>query len=221
MIKAAVFDAYGTIYDVYSVFQKCESFYPGKGEQISQIWRLKQLQYSWQRTLMGNYQDFWEMTIAGLKYALESLKLDYDETIIQDVLAKYYSLQPYDDVAESMSLFAPRKLAILSNGAPHMLDQVVKNNGHDKYFDAVISIDPLRMFKPRPEVYALAVACLRVKKEEVLFVSSNGWDAAGAKWYGYTAGWVNRNGDPVEKLGVEPDYNVRTLLELAKVTKGL
>ncbi|RNC29890.1 MAG: (S)-2-haloacid dehalogenase [Candidatus Dichloromethanomonas elyunquensis] len=221
MIKACAFDAYGTIYDVHSVTEKCDQVWPGKGAQISQIWRLKQLQYSWQRSLMGNYQNFWELTKFGLKYALEMLKLPHDDKILDEVLDKYYHLDPYSDVTEALETFAPRELVIMSNGSPDMLDKVISNNGHYKYFTRFISVDELKVFKPKPDVYALTEKYLNVKKEEILFVSCNGWDAAGAKNYGFTTGWINRNDEPIEKLGNEPDFIVKSLIELAQKVKGL
>lgn len=221
MIKACAFDAYGTIYDVYSVTEKCNQIWPGKGAEISQLWRLKQLQYSWQRSLMGNYKDFWEVTQYALRYTLELLKLSHDQKIIDDVMTEYLHLSPHPDVEESLKIFAPRELVIMSNGAPDMLDKLIKNNDHYKHFSRYISVDELKVFKPKQEVYSLTEKYLGVKKEEILFVSCNGWDAAGAKHYGFTTGWINRNNEPVEKLGNEPDFIVSSLIELAQKIKGL
>lgn len=221
MIKVVAFDAYGTIYDVYSVRQKCESYFPGKGEIISRIWRNKQLQYSWMRTMMGNYQDFWAITHAGLQWALEFVGENYDNDLIDNILNEYYHLTPHHDAVEAFETFKPRKLAILSNGAPAMLETVVNNNRHSIHFEAILSVDSKKAYKPYPGIYALALEHFGVEKNEVLFVSANGWDCVGAKNFGYTVGWVNRNNEPLEKLDYKPDFIVRSLLELAQVTKNL
>ncbi|RNC29892.1 MAG: (S)-2-haloacid dehalogenase [Candidatus Dichloromethanomonas elyunquensis] len=221
MIRAVVFDAYNTLYNVNSVIPKCEEFYPGWGTQISLIWRTQQLQYSWQRSLMGNYRNFWVLTVDGLRYALEELRLPYNREIVKEISNQYYFLRPYPDVTEALNIFFPRQLAILSNGTADMLHQVVKNNDQDKYFQNIISADAVKIFKPAPEVYGLAAKELKLNKKEILFVSSNGWDIAGAKWYGYITGWINRTNSPIEKLGVKPDYIVSSLLELALKTKNI
>lgn len=221
MIKAVVFDAYGTLYNVHSVIQKCEEFYPGKSTQISQIWRQKQLEYSWLRSLMGRYQDFLLLTGDALRYALEELSLQYNEETIKEILNIYLHLEPYPEVIEALEAFRPRKLVILSNGSPQMLNELIVNTSLNEHLDDILSVDSLKIYKPKPEVYTLAVENLGVRKNEILFVSSNGWDVAGSKSFGFIVGWVNRLNKPVEKLGVEPDYIVSNLMELAKKIQNI
>ncbi len=215
MIKAVVFDAYGTLYDVHSVVKKCEKIYPGKSVQISQIWRQKQLEYSWLRSLMDRYQDFWSLTGDALCYALDELNLQYSQETIEEILNAYLYLEPYPEVVEALQTFRPRKLSILSNGSPKMLNELANNTSLDIHFDAIISVDSLKMYKPKADVYNLAIENLGVKKNEILFVSSNGWDVAGSKSFGFIVAWLNRFNKPVEKLGIEPDYIVTNLVELA------
>lgn len=218
MIKAVVFDAYGTLYDVNSVVQKCEEFFPKKGAEISKIWRQKQLEYSWLNALMDRYEDFWIITGNALCYALEELELEYNEDIIRKILRVYLNLKLYPEVIEALEAFRPCKLAILSNGTSEMLRELATNTCLNKHLDEILSVDPLKTYKPNPEVYKLAVEKLGVNKEEILFVSSNGWDVSGAKSFGFIVGWVNRLNKPTEKLGFKPDYKVSNLKELVDKT---
>ncbi len=220
MIKAVVFDAYGTLYDVHSIVRKCEKIYPGKGYQISQVWRQKQLEYSWLRSLMDRYQDFWSLTGDALSYALDELNLQYSKGTIEDILNEYLYLDLYPEVVETLHAFRPWKLAILSNGSPKMLKELAVNTNLDKHIDAIISVDSLKTYKPKANVYNLAVENLGVNKNEILFVSSNGWDVAGSKSFGFTVGWINRLNKPVERLGIEPNYIVSNLAELADKAKN-
>lgn len=221
MIKAVVFDAYGTLYDVHSVIQKCEECYPGKSREISLIWRQKQLEYSWLRTAIGRYEDFWRLTEDGLRYALDELGLPFDEAIIARILQQYLHLTVYPETFEALSLFRPKKLLILSNGSPAMLDMLGKNTGLSAHLDGALSVDSLKMYKPRPEVYKMAADYLGLEKQDILFASSNGWDVAGAKTFGYVCGWVNRLKKPVERLGTTPDFIVSDLKELALATQSV
>ncbi len=216
MLKGVVFDAYGTLFDVFSVAQKCEEEYPGRGDEISQIWRQKQLEYSWLQTLMGQYKRFWDITEDALCYALKSLGLYYNEDNIKSLMNSYYNLTVYSDVAEALDNFRPRKLVILTNGNAEMFDQLLVNTGVNQYLDGFLSADKVQLFKPRPEVYQIAVDYLGINKNEILFVSSNAWDIAGAKSFGFSTGWINRGHKPCEQLGVKPDYIVSSLLELTK-----
>lgn len=157
MIKAVVFDAYGTLYDVHSVMQKCEEIYPEKGAAISLVWRQKQLEYTWLRSLMGKYKDFWSITGDALQYALEEHGLTYDGEILQLILNEYLYLKPYPEAIEALASFRPRKLMILSNGSPDMLDKLAVHTGINEHLDGILSVDSLKVFKPQPEVYNLAV----------------------------------------------------------------
>lgn len=219
MIKAVLFDAYGTLYDVYSVMRKCDELYPGKGAQISQIWRQKQLDYVWIRSLMDQYTDFWSITNEALRYSLEELKLPYHEEIVKEILEEYFYLNLYPEVVEALNIFRPRKLAILSNGNLHMLQELAKNTSLDRYLDDIISVDAIKVYKPKPDAYHFAATKLGFEKEEILFISSNGWDIAGSKSYGFTVGWLNRLGKPIDKLGIKPDFIAADLKELALKTK--
>jgi 2-haloacid dehalogenase len=213
-IKALVFDAYGTLFDVHSVIRLCDELWPGKGAALSQLWRTKQLEYTWQRSLMQRYEDFGRVTDAGLRYASKALGLPLDEAQRARLMDAYLHLATYPEVPDTLKRLAGRKLAILSNGSPGMLEPVVANAGLARTLDAVISVDALRIYKPDPRVYALAVEKLGVPTGAIGFVSSNCWDALGAKSFGFRVFWCNRAGAPVDELGVAPDHEMRSLAEL-------
>lgn len=217
MIEAVVFDAYGTLFDVHSVVDACNSAFPGYGEQISHIWRQKQLEYTWLRALMYRYTNFEEVNRHALNYALNHLKLQSHSTIVETLLNAYLRLEHYPEVSQALQTFQPRKLAILSNGTVHMLETVVRHAGLETHFEKILSVDALQTYKPDPQVYQLATSTLGVAKEQILFVSSNGWDVAGSKAFGFTVGWINRKGNTQEELGFRPDYTVNNLLELANL----
>jgi len=192
-IKAFVFDAYGTLYDVQSVEQAVEAAFPGYGSLITAIWRIKQLEYTWLTSLMGRYEDFWGLTKRALDYTLRSLHLDADARRVELIAAAYFSLRPYDDARSCLDRLAPQKRAILSNGSPAMLSDLVKNSSFDRFFDRVLSVDSKRVFKPAADAYALVGQELGVTPEEVVFVSSNGFDICGAKNFGFTVVRVARS----------------------------
>lgn len=216
MFKAVAFDAYGTLYDVYSVQQKCEDVYPGFGERISRTWRQKQLEYSWLRTLAGRYVDFWDVTKDALRYTLDVFELDFDEQTIESIMETYLHLQTYPEVKSALEAFRPRSLSILSNGSPRMLEAVTAATGLDEYIETIYSVDALHLYKPRPEVYQLCADGLGFDLADILFVSSNAWDVAGAKSFGFSVGWVNRFGLPMDRLGVAPDFESSDLLGLVQ-----
>src|SRR5262245_35423138 len=180
---AFVFDAYGTLFDVHSVVRRCESRWPGKGAQLSQLWRAKQLEYTWQRSLMQRYAPFSTVTREALAYACEALGLEFSVAQMEGLMAEYVALEVFPDVRDTLEGI-DGKTAILSNGSPDMLEPLVKQSGLS--FDAVISVDALKVFKPAPQVYELAVQQLKTPKERIGFVSSNCWDAIGAKSFGFT-----------------------------------
>jgi 2-haloacid dehalogenase len=213
-IKALVFDAYGTLFDVHSVVALGERLYPGKGGQLSQLWRAKQLEYTWLRSLMGRYEDFAAVTRAGLEYACKTLQLPLDAHASAQLMASYNNLALYPDAREALAGLSGLKLAILSNGAPAMLGPLVKNAGLEKTFAAVISVDEVKIFKPSPRVYQLAPDRLGVAAHEIGFVSSNYWDAAGAKSFGFNVFWINRAGAQPDMLGAAPDAVLALLTEL-------
>jgi 2-haloacid dehalogenase len=240
-IKAVVFDAYGTLYDIQSVAEVTEHAFPGYGDVITQIWRIKQLEYSWLRSLMGRYQDFSVVTRDSLAYTLRVLGLPHDDAVFARIIDKYLHLDLYPDALGAISALKGHKLAILSNGSPSMLDALVRNSGLDGMLDAVISVDAKRIFKPSPHAYALIEQKLGVSPREVLFVSSNPWDACGAKAFGLTVAWIERVPPEtlaracvdnaaiapltmfkairtqMDELGSPPDHRIHSLSELPRV----
>ena len=215
-ISALVFDAYGTLFDVHSVARLAESFWPGRGAALSAAWRTKQLEYTWLRSLMGQYEDFNRVTISSLAWAMESMGLAEDERATRALIEEYRRLATFPEVPAALESLSRRcALAILSNGHPEMLEAVVAHNGlRERFRGGVLSVHPARVFKPAPRVYALAEEALGVPRSMMGFVSSNGWDAAGAKSFGFRVVWINRAGTPVERLGVRPDAVVTSLAEI-------
>lgn len=213
-IKAIVFDAYGTLFDVHTVVEKCEQIFPTKGRIISDIWRQKQLEYTWLRSLMGQYEDFWRITHDSLKYTLKDLGLNTDEETCLEILNEYHYLKPYPEVPHTLKELEDYTLAILSNGSPKMLHEMVNHAGLEKCFADVWSVDELKIFKPSMKVYQLAPAKLGIQKEEILFVSSNSWDATGAKVFGFKVCWINRFNKTFDELNAQPDWIVKSLDEM-------
>lgn len=240
-IKAVVFDAYGTLYDVQSVAAITEQTFPGYGEVITQIWRLKQLEYTWLRSLMQRYEDFETVTRESLAYTLDNLGLTYDDAAFARIMDKYLHLDLYPDALAALGALKGRKLAILSNGSPDMLNALVKNTGLDTVLDATISVHSRRAFKPAPQAYELAEETLGVSPRETLFVSSNGWDVSGAKSFGLNVAWIERvTADALaaefkdktkvgalamfkaqrmrsEAMGFDPDYRIKALADLPTI----
>jgi 2-haloacid dehalogenase len=212
--EALVFDAYGTLFDVHSVAARCESFFPGRGAAVSQLWRAKQLEYTWQRSLMQRYWDFAGITMDALKYTYSALGLELKDETFAPLVDEYLKLATFPEVPETLKRLAGKKLAILSNGSPYMLEPLVKNAGLESTFAAVLSVDSVKVYKPDPRVYELAVNALGVAAKDIGFVSSNCWDACGAKSYGFNVFWINRAGAPVDFLGVKPDFLLKSMAEL-------
>jgi 2-haloacid dehalogenase len=206
--EALVFDAYGTLYDALSVAARCESCWPGKGAELSRLWRAKQLEYTWQRSLMQRYAPFSTVTREALAFACEALGLELSVAQMEGLMSEYLRLASYPDVAALRKINL--KKAILSNGSPDMLLPLVEHSG--LRFDAVISVDEVKVYKPAPQVYELAVKRLQTKN--IGFVSSNCWDALGAKSFGFEVYWINRAGAPTDRLGFKPDRILRTLDEI-------
>ena len=214
MPRTFVFDAYGTLFDVHSVQSRCEAFWPGMGAQVSQLWRAKQLEYTWQRSLMQRYAPFSRVTRDALEFSCQFLKIELESERTGILMEEYLNLSPYADVPGALELLKGRKLAILTNGSPDMIGPLVRNSGMAKAFDAVLSVDALKIYKPAPQVYQLAVDRLGVAAEEIGFVSSNCWDAIGAKSFGFSVYWINRGSAPVDRLGFQPDRIVKGLNEI-------
>jgi 2-haloacid dehalogenase len=221
-IKALAFDAYGTLFDVFSVTARCEQLFPGQGTALARRWRAKQLQYSLLRTVMGRYQDFWQLTGDGLRYAANSLHLDLSGPTHRQLMDAYLTLAAFPDVAPGLETLKRLglRLAILSNGAPHMLDAATEHAGIGALLDATISADALGVFKPSPRVYKLAHTRLKVAAGGLGFVSSNSWDIAGAASAGLTTFWMQRQADePAEELGFPAARVVTSLADLAMLLR--
>ena len=211
---ALVFDAYGTLFDVHSVVALCDELWPGRGAQLSQLWRTRQLEYTWLRSLMGRYEDFAHVTESALRYACAALALPFDDAKRARLMRGYLHLATFPEVKGALGRLRGIELAILSNGAPAMLQDLVTNAGLSGVIPHVLSVDEVHIYKPSPKVYQLAVDRLGVPVKAVGFVSSNGWDAAGAKAFGFRTYWVNRAGAPVDPLGAAPDHVIGSLAEL-------
>ncbi|TXH85557.1 MAG: haloacid dehalogenase type II [Rhizobium sp.] len=216
-IKAFVFDAYGTLYDVQSVEQTVETAFPGYGSLITSAWRMKQLEYSWLATLMDRYEDFWSLTLRSLDYTLRSLQLSADAQFLEDIAAAYLDLKPYDDAMRCLERLAPRRRAILSNGSRSMLSSLASNSKLDRSLDCILSVDAKRVFKPAPQAYALVEEELGVARNEVVFVSSNGFDICGAKSFGFTVVRVARSDtNDIAKLMPQDRRNEHFLYNLMR-----
>ena len=242
-IKAVVFDAYGTLYDIQSVAAVTEEEFPGYGDIITQIWRIKQLEYSWLRSLMRRYEDFSVVTKEALAYTIRVLGLKHGAAAFDRIMDKYLHLDLYPDALAALATLKGRKLAILSNGSSDMLNALVKNTGLDRILDATISVDQMRIFKPAPDAYTLIESRLGTAPNEVLFISSNPWDACGAKAFGLNVAWIKRvtpeamalacvKSDVVapltlfkalrtqmDELGVTPDHRIHALSELTDLAR--
>jgi len=214
--RALVFDAYGTLFDVHSVEALCEERWPGKGAQLTRLWRAKQLEYTWLRSLMRRYEGFEHVTADALEYACAALGLALDDEPRHRLLRAYRDLTTFPEVHGALSALKALKirLAILSNGSPAMLRPLVAHAGLGRLIGTVLSVDRRKTYKPAPTVYRLAVERLRVPKLAIGFVSSNCWDACGAKAFGFRTFWINRSGAPVDALGVSPDHILHSLDQL-------
>ena len=218
-VEALVFDLFGTLVDVSSVEGACAGEAPDPHAFVT-LWRQKQLEYSWLRALMGRYEDFWSVTSAALDYSLERFKMTPGDAARRRLLEAWLAVRPYPETAAALARLQPRSLAILSNGGPHMLEQVLRSAGLRDRFAHVLSVEEVRTYKPAPAVYALAERHVGLPRERLLFVSSNAWDVVGARAFGLRVAWVNRAGGPPERLGEGPDLIVRDLAELADYVTG-
>jgi 2-haloacid dehalogenase len=220
-IRALVFDAYGTLFDVHSVAALCEELWPGEGAQLTRLWRAKQLEYSWLRSLMRRYEGFEQITTAALGYACAALGLALEDEPRRRLLRAYRELAIFPEVHSALAALKTMRIrrAILSNGSPAMLRPAVAHAGLGGLIGTVLSVDPRRTYKPAPTVYRLAVERLRIPKRAIGFVSSNCWDACGAKAFGFRTFWINRSGAPVDALGVSPDHILHSLDELPELLR--
>ncbi len=214
-VKVFVFDAYGTLFDVHAVIVAAERKFPGRGTEISNRWRAKQLEYTWLRSLMDRYEDFWRVTEAALIATCNAMNLPLDARARAELMNACLQLDPFPEVRKALSALSATPLAILSNGTPKMLEQVVKNAGFEGVFSHIISVDEVRTYKPRAAAYQLAVRKTGVEKDVIGFVSSNFFDVAGAKVFGFRTHWINRSGITPDELGVSPDATLKSLMDLA------
>jgi len=214
--RAVLFDAYGTLFDVYSVGLLAEQLFPGQGDALARIWRDKQIDYTRLTSMSGQYRPFWELTRAGLRFAALQLGLALDPVVEDRLMNQYRHLSAFPENREVLAELRRRGMpaGILSNGDPEMLGVAVKSAGFSGLLDHVISVHPVRRYKPDPAAYALGTAALGLPAREILFVSSNAWDAIGATWFGYTTLWVNRAGTPPEQLDTEPTHTGRSLRDV-------
>ncbi|WP_109312548.1 haloacid dehalogenase type II [Ruegeria sp. AU67] len=223
-ITTCIFDAYGTLFDVAAAarqaagepgFEKLQQKWP----ELANHWRLKQLQYTWLRAVTDAHADFWDVTQDGLDWALEATELHGDATLRQRLLDLYWELQAYPEVPEMLRALKSGGLqtAILSNGSPPMLDGAVQSAGIGEVLDDVLSVESVGVFKPDSRVYDLVQERFRCARDEVLFVSSNGWDAAGASGYGFVTAWVNRAGEPMDRLPWKPAHVLSDLTTIPQL----
>jgi 2-haloacid dehalogenase len=217
-IKACVFDAYGTLFDVNSAAAQAKDELGERWQPLAELWRSKQLQYTWLRGLMGRHADFWQVTGDALDFALASFKIE-DAALRERLMGLYLRLAAYPEAKDTLLRLkaAGMKLAILSNGEPKMLASAAQNSGIDKILDAILSVEAVKVFKPHPGVYRMAEERFGLAAQAMCFVSSNGWDAYAAKAYGYNVLWCNRFAQPPERIPSPPDAQIGTLAELPQI----
>ena len=226
-IKAVVFDAYGTLFDVYGIGALAEKLFPGQGAAIAGLWRDKQIEYTRLITLSDpnpqggskHYQSFWELTQHALRYTMARLALPASETDIQALMGQYAQLTPFAENLDVLQRLKAAKVctAILSNGSPEMLQSATRSAGMTTLIDHILSVDGIRLFKTAPQSYGLVFQVIDAEPQEILFVSSNAWDALGATWYGFTTLWVNRQGLPFEAIGPRPHFSGPDLTQVLDV----
>ncbi len=226
MYKLIAFDAYGTLFDVYSMGQLAEVLFPGHGQAMTLMWRDRQIEYTRLVTMSDPdpagskyYLPFWELTIRSLRYVCKRMGLNLTEQYEKQLMDQYAKLTSFDDSLKVLKTIKEKGLftAILSNGSKEMLTSVVESNGLKQHLDKVVTIEDVRLFKTAPQAYGLLLKAFPVKKEEILFVSSNAWDALAAKWYGFDVFWVNRLDHPFEEIGEKPNYEGNTLSKVLEI----
>jgi len=220
--KAVVFDAYGTLFDVHSVASLAEQLFPGRGDALSQLWRQKQLEYSWLRAMSRRYKPFWEITRDGLRFAAMRLELALTPELEARLMNQYPSLSAFPENLQALRDMkaAGLALAILTNGNRDMIEVSVRSSGMTGLFDHLLSSQAVETFKTMDAIYALAPQAFGCRAREILFVSSNCWDAIGARWYGYTSFWINRAAMPLDQLDTEPDHTGRLLTDVLALARG-
>ena len=213
-IKAIIFDAYGTLFDVNSAAEKCKDKIGDKWEPFANFWRTTQLEYTWLRSLMKRHKDFWQITEESLDKSMMAFNID--PKMKNELLNLYKVLSPFQEVPETLKSLKEKnfKLAILSNGTPSLLNNLVKSNNLNNLFDDLFSIEEVKIYKPHPKVYDLPIEKYKIKKNEVVFLSANTWDVSGAGNYGYQSIWVNRNNNIFDNLDYKPNNQINNLSEL-------
>ena len=216
-IKAIIFDAYGTLFDVNSAAEKCKDKIGDKWEGFANFWRTTQLEYTWLRSLMKRHKDFWQITEDSLDKSMKTYKID--PTMKNELLNLYKSLSPYEEVDEVLIKLKEKnfKLAILSNGTPSLLNELVKSNNLENVFDDLFSIEQVGIYKPDSKVYDMPINKYQIEKNEVYFLSSNTWDVSGGGNYGYNSIWVNRKNNIFDKLDYSPKHQIKQLGELLDI----
>ncbi len=216
-IKAIIFDAYGTLFDVNSAAKMCKNKIGNKWESFANYWRTTQLEYTWLRSLMGNHKNFWQITEDSLDKAMKAFQIE--SKMRNELLELYKILSPYPEVKETLEKLREKKykLALLSNGTPNLLNELVKNNNLQNLFDDIFSIEEVGIFKPSSKVYDIPIKKYKIQKEEVAFLSANTWDVSGGGNYGYTSIWVNRNNNIFDKLDFIPNKEIKKLNELLEL----
>ena len=216
-IKAIIFDAYGTLFDVNSAAEKCKDKIGDKWERFANFWRTTQLEYTWLRSLMDRHKDFWQVTEDSLDKSMKVF--DIDPSMRNELLNLYKILSPYKEVPDTLKALREKKfkLAILSNGTPSLLDELVKSNHLDNLFDDIFSIEQVGVYKPSSRVYDMPIKKYNINKSEVAFLSANTWDVSGGGNYGYQSIWVNRNNNIFDNLDFKPKYQITDLNKLIKL----
>ena len=216
-IKAIIFDAYGTLFDVNSAAEKCKDKIGDKWEGFANFWRTTQLEYTWLRSLMERHKDFWQITEDSLDKSMKTYKID--PTMKNELLNLYKTLSPYKEVHEVLIKLKEKnfKLAILSNGTPSLLNELVKSNKLENVFDDLFSIEQVGIYKPDTKVYDMPIKKYQIQKNEVFFLSANTWDVSGGGNYGYNSIWVNRNNNIFDKLDYSPKHQIKQLGELLDI----
>ena len=215
-IKAIIFDAYGTLFDVNSAAEKCKSKIGDKWESFANYWRKTQLEYTWLRSLMGRHKDFWQITEDSLDKSMKAFKINIE--MKSELLDLYKKLLPYPEVKETLEKLKEKKykLAILSNGTPALLNELVESNDLKNLFDDIFSIEEVKIYKPSLKVYDIPIKKYNIQKEEVAFLSANTWDVSGGGNYGFSSVWVNRNNSIFDNLDYKPSIEIKNLKELNK-----
>ena len=216
-IKAIIFDAYGTLFDVNSAAEKCKSKIGDKWESFANYWRKTQLEYTWLRSLMGRHKDFWQITEDSLDKSMQVFNID--KTMKNELLDLYRILSPYPEVKETLEKLKHKKykLAILSNGTPSLLNELVESNDLQNLFDDIFSIEEVKIYKPSSKVYDMPIKKYKIKKENMAFLSANTWDVSGGGNYGFSSIWVNRNNNIFDNLDYKPKNEISSLNQLLDI----